>query len=349
MIIDHSAHEAWQFCPASWYEKYINNRRKKWPKAQRDDALALGSLVHAGLEVWQLTQTVEIPTKSIDENTPTKDCLDLALELVYGYAKMFPQEYWPLIHCEKPLTFPLATELMGLAKIDSYFYVPEETDIDSGIPGQRITLTPGWWIHEYKTKSPKISVGIYLQSWQVGLQASYQTMALTHALKQNVNYDVPVDAPMHVQGVLVNVLEKPERRVPKRLCKQCKDYHEFYLWLPTGTGMYACPICGNRQKLEPVKQGDPVKPPNYYRVLVTRDQAQLDADREMIIQVGQRMIWMEQHGIHSEPWTKKNCVDTWWKRECDYFSPHANGDSTLESLDYQEVPDYRGLIQLEGQ
>lgn len=370
MIIDFSAHDAWDFCPAKWFELYINKRRKRWPKAQRTDALALGSLVHEGLRVWQQKKLVEIPQQVIEEVTPSAECLNLAQELVWGYTRAYPSELWPLIMCEEPLQMPLAKhwaevshrddpptpmateELILLAKIDSYFYVPELTQIQSGVPGLEFTLNPGWWIHEYKTKSPRTPVAIYMQSWEMGLQASYQTLALQHHIDTNQRFwvDTP-EGPMNtqVQGVLVNVLEKPEKYIPQRSCKACGEKSEFYTWLPTGTGLYACPLCGTRREIKPLKEATPVKPPNFFRVLVQRDAEQLAQDTQIILQVGQQMIQMQAGGLHSQPWRKRNCVDIWWKKPCDYFSPHRNGNDTREDeVDYMDQPEYRGLVQIEG-
>lgn len=388
MIIDYSASASWETCPALWYSKYIQRLRRKWPRAQRDDALALGSLVHEGLRVWQLTHTVEIPLAIQEEMTPTRECLSLAEELVYGYARAYPEEYWPLIHCEEPLVFPLVNEelrwcnqckeemsrykvecsicgdptdrlikpeLQGLAKIDSYFYVPEPTYIESGLPGTGYTLNPGWWIHEYKTKSPFIPMGIYMQGWEMNMQASYQMLALTHKIRTEAAcYKMgDPDAPRGVvQGVLVNVLEKPRRTIPKRKCvgvSGCGETQEFATWIPTGDGLYACPSCGNRQKLIPLKEATPVTPPAYYRLIVTRTSDELTRAKQQIIQVGQRMIAMEAGGLHSEPWRTSACVDTKWNSACPYFSYHKAGVPVDPSdPQFEFIPDYRGLVSLEG-
>src|SRR5579862_4134078 len=111
MIIDFSAHNTWDICPAKWWEVYVNKRRKRWHKAQRDDALCLGSLVHEGLRIWQQSHVCMIPTAVIEEQTPTRECLALAEELVYGYTRAFPEEQWPLIMCEEPVQFPLIPQL----------------------------------------------------------------------------------------------------------------------------------------------------------------------------------------------------------------------------------------------
>lgn len=378
LVLDYSAHACWDTCPAQWFERYVNKRVPKWPRAQRDDALALGSLVHEGLRLWQERQIVEIPTSVIDEVTPTRECLSLAQELVYGYTRTYPEELWPLVKCEEPVTMPLREQYRGyrcdncdysntfnelchlcggvkkeilsgipltlLAKIDSYFYVPEPTMIESGIPGIQWTLNPGWWIHEYKTKSPFISMPLYMQGWEMNMQASYQVLALSHKLRQE-------GADLHgrpVQGTLVNVLEKPRRHIPKRKCRSCQETYEFYTWVPTGSGEYACPVCGVRQKLTPLKQDIPTIPPAYYRLIVTRSPRELESARRQILQVGQRMIAMETGGLDSEPWNTKSCVNFQWKRACEYFGVHRNGTDSRDDDHYMEAPEYRGLVQLEG-
>jgi hypothetical protein len=360
MIIDYSAHNTWMNCPGEWYERYINRRVVKWPRAQRDDALALGSLVHEGLRVWQERQIVEIPTSVIDEVTPTRECLQLSQELVYGYTRAYPQEIWPLIRCEEPIIWPIrscpactphnvcSSCLWGLAKLDEYFYVSEPTLIESGIPGITFTLNPGWWIQEYKTKSPSVSMPLYMQGWEMNLQASYQMLAL-----RSIDFSAPTNLGEstyinRVQGCLVNVLEKPRKYIPKRKCRHCNDSYEFYTWIPTGTGLYSCPVCGNRQELQRLKENPVSSPPSYYRIVVTRSQRELEEDLRTISQVGERMIQMEAGGLHSEPWNKKNCVNTQWRCACDYFSVHRNGRDSREEEAYMEAPEYRGLISIEG-
>lgn len=366
MIIDFSGHDTWNGCPAMWWEKYVNRRRLRWAKAQRSDALCLGSLVHEGLRVWQQSHTVDIPQTVVDEMTPDKDTYLLAQELVHGYAQTYPSEQWPLILCEEPLVWqlgdkeemskaygydrPVGEDLTGLAKLDAYFYVPELTAVESGVPGLTTWLTPGWWIHEYKTKGAGVPLAMYMQSWESGLQASYQVMALTEHLAQQYGKvtDTSPRYPTHqgdVQGVLVNVLEKPKRHIPRRKCQGCKETLEYNSWLITGTGMYACPVCGHRQELMPLKQDTPATPPSYFRVVVSRSPDQLARHRSDIIAVGQQMIAMSRGGIHSHPWNWKTCVNFQYRRACDYFTPHTQtlvqvaGDDTR----YEHVPDYRGL------
>lgn len=343
LILDFSAHSAWDTCHALWWEKYINKRRRRFPPGQRADAIALGSLVHEGLQVWQQSHRVEIPSRIVDELSPTRELLSQAEELIVGYTRAYPSELWPLVRCEEPVIFPLIPErLVGLAKIDTYFFVPEPTEIESGIPGISFTLSRGWWIHEYKTKAPSISMPLYMQGWEMGLQASYQLLALRHYTQTQFPEGEKV------RGVLVNVLEKPRRHIPKRTCKQCREVYEFATWLPTGTGEYACPVCGNRQALQPLKQNVPLNPPTYYRICVERTVEELSRDRSMILQTGEEMIAMREGGLYSSPWNTKSCVDHSYWRACDFFGPHKNFSPTGDDPSYETPPDYRGLTQIEG-
>jgi len=339
------------------------------------------------MEVWQTHHIVEIPQSVQDEMTPSRDCLALAQELVWGYTRVYPEEHWPLVVCEEPLVFPLeggsyyceecntrwsssdveqklnaslcpvcrrvvelTPELQGLAKIDTYFYVLEVTTIPSGLPGKDLTLTPGWWIHEYKTKSPAISPALYLQSWESGMQASYQLTALNHHVQKQDPMKTSLGvAP--VQGVLVNVLEKPRKYTPKRKCKKCDEMYEFYLWIPTGTGEYRCPVCGSSQKLQALKETPKETPPVFYRELVMRTPRQLERDREIMVQTGHRMQQMEREGLYSQPWTKSNCVSFQWRRACDYFSAHQYERDTREDDQmFETKKDYRmkELVQIGG-
>lgn len=345
LVIDHSAHDAFAFCPAKWYELYVNKRRKRWPSGQRKDALCIGSLVHEGLRVWQETHTIEIPNSIIDEVTPDRETLSLAQELVLGYARHYPAEQWPLIRCEQPLTWKIGYEnedrrydpIYGLAKLDAYFYVLEDTQLESGVEGLNLTLSRGWWIHEYKTKSPYDPIGLYMQSWETNLQASYQILALESKLHEPV------------QGVLVNVIEKPKRYIPKRKCMSCQETYEYATWLPTGTGLYACPICGVQRKLEPLKRDQPTINPNYFRIVVVRSREELDRDAQIIKQTACAMNSMRSDGLNSCAWTKRNCVSMMYKSACDYFSPHTKSFDTREDEYSFETPssDYRGLYTIE--
>ena len=182
--VDYSQWRNWMDCPARWYELAVNRRRKSWPEGPREDALAVGSLVHAGIERWLKVGEVGIPEAKVQEINPTRDCLEACEAMVYGYVKTYPQERWELIKCEEPLRFPLIDTLVerwnvdGLAKVDAYFWVPELTTIPSGLEGYELTLDRGWWGMEHKTKAPELPPGVWMSKWEVAAQASFQMLAL---------------------------------------------------------------------------------------------------------------------------------------------------------------------------
>src|SRR5882724_896301 len=138
--LDYSQYSSWMFCPHAWYEKNILRRRKRWPEGLREDALAIGSLVHAGLENHYAKNDQTIPEETIAKIGPTPEALGLCRRLVNGYVQTFPREQWELIRCERPLRFSLIEGKEGLAKIDLYFYIPEAMRVESGVPGYEITL-----------------------------------------------------------------------------------------------------------------------------------------------------------------------------------------------------------------
>jgi len=333
-FIDYSQYYAWLKCPGFWYEQSVSHRKPKPREGQRDDALAIGSLVHSGLETWQLTHRVEIPQTTIEEIGPTPEALNMCNALVYGYSQAYPEEPWPLVRCEEPLRFPLQDgqdALDGLAKLDMYFYVETLTQVESGIPGQTLTLSPGFWIQEYKTKDPGIDLGMWMRKWESNMQASFQILALSHLLPRHT-----------IQGVLVNILEKPKIYEPKRKCKQCVAQYAFDLWIPTGEGTYSCPVCGNVQKVAKLKT-DPVEQASaYYRMVVQRSPNRLKRDREHILKVAQSMAYMRQEGLVSVPWQTEACIDPRMNRQCPYFNNHIPDGAmpTLEDPSMVEIEDY---------
>lgn len=312
-FIDFSQHNAWMKCPWYWYEQYIAQVKKSYPTVQRDDALALGLLVHAGLETLKTHGTPSIPEAAIIEATPTPECLGSARMLVNGYQQAYPAETFTKYYCEEPLRFPLLPEMDGLAKIDSYFRVDEPTRIADGLEGE-FWLQPGWWIHEYKTKDGSAKIGNWVAQWRVNMQASFQVMALQAHLQEPV------------QGILINVLEKPKAYIPKRTCKGCKEPHELRNWVPTGEG-YSCPGCGNVQKLDISDKSTTPRVARYYRHMVTRSEMDLAYAHRDIIGVAMEMLKLHQPEakLDTNPnltRTTRNCVDSIWG-QCVYFDPHT--------------------------
>jgi hypothetical protein len=354
--LDYSQTSKWNFCRWAWYERYVNKRVKGWPKdRQRDDALCIGSLVHAGLENWYKHGVPEIPEEAIAQYTPTPEALGLAREMVYGYPQAYPMEPWELVRCEEPLRFPLVDGCDGLAKIDLYFYIPEDCTIETGVPGYTNTLTRGWWVQEYKTKGQGKDVAKWIQGWENNLQADFQMMALTHHLSQQTRQieraGWAVDgegSPYNesVQGVLVNVIERPSIYVPRRTCKGCHQVWPFRAYLPTGTGKYRCPNCGHEQPLKPLEESASKKTPTYYRVIVTRTPAQLAAHKAEMVNIALQMQDYRAVPLDYYCPNRESCVDKRWDRECEYFGPHtydAQGQlrSTSDPFEgYEVAEDY---------
>jgi len=359
--IDYSQYKTWQFCKWAWYEKYVLGRRKRWPNNMRDDALAIGSMVHAGLENWYKNADFTIPQEVVDKINPTPEALRLCRSLVYGYIQTYPRENWELIRCEQPLRFKLIEGRDGLAKIDMYFYVPEELRVESGVPGYEITLRPGWWIQEYKTKSQSTGFAEWMRSWTTNMQADFQMLALGEQIRKGFveNVDIPNKMPTQVNGLLVNVLDKPSIYVPKRKCPECSEYFNYSAWVPAEEGLFACPY-GHKKKLKPLDMEKEQAQPNYFRVIVERTAEQLDVSKYQIAKVVGEMSEMEVWGERcadlpltriqalSEdfPPNKEHCMNLGakWAQECEFFRPHTYGISTLDNIEYEDTEDYVGEV-----
>ena len=336
-FIDYSQYRAFQTCPWYWFEKYITELVPRREAYQRDDAAAIGSLVHSGLEQWAKTREPKIAAAVIDEIGPTPEAFGLAEGMVHEYVRRYPEEAWEFLRTEEPLKFPLpGTDIPGLAKIDKYFFVPEQTTVETGIEGSTFDLSPGWWIHEYKTKDAQISRAHWNMQWEANRQADFQILAL----REKVGTDV--------QGIIVQVLEKPRLYIPKRKCKGCATTLEMPSWLPAEDGKSACPMCGNKQVLEPVKEKAPRPLAEFYRTVVTLTAERLDRAAEEIACTSRAMANMIKWGIQVQRPTREACVFPAMRRVCDYFKPHTY-DAPLEEgalWERREATKYVGLEEL---
>ena len=339
--IDYSQYKMWQFCRWAWYERYVLKRRKKWPQAMRDDALAVGSLVHDGLEGWYKNGTTDITEEVITKINPTPEALRLCKGLVFGYVQTYPREAWDLIRCEQPVRFALIPGRDGLAKIDLYFYIDNELRVESGVPGYQITLKPGWWIQEYKTKSSSTSFAEWMMHWTTNMQADFQMLALQEKFGSQVN------------GLLVNVIEKPNIYIPKRKCKECDQYWNYGAWQPGESGLFVCPN-GHSQKLKPIDMQKEQPQGSYFRMVVERTPEQLANSHYWIYQTAQQMEDMEQYSAGAvesplvnvvgdgHPPDHEHCMNLGarYARECEFFRPHTYGISTINNPEYEETEDY---------
>ena len=158
--IDYSQYSTWMMCPWLWCEKYVHGMSRRYI-GQREDPLALGSLVHNGLDNFSRTGRYFLSPEVMGEVNPTPECVMLAEVLVQGFLRKFSSERWEMEMPEEAVEFPLEPgvsvfhkdDWTGVAKLDRYFYVPSDTQIESGLPGQTLTLGRGWWSQEFKTKS----------------------------------------------------------------------------------------------------------------------------------------------------------------------------------------------------
>lgn len=329
-FIDFSQHWAYQKCPWYWREIYVDQIRKYWPEKQKEDALTLGTLVHAGLEHLRTKGTVDITEAVIVKARPTPECLATARSLVSGYHQTFPNEEHTKYYCEEPLRFPLHYAMDGLAKIDSYFHVDEPTRVTGGLEGADLWLTPGWWIHEYKTKDVSRNLAWWMLDWSVNMQASYQIMALQEKIQEPV------------QGILVNVLEKPKPYIPKRTCKGCKDSYELRDWVPTGEG-FSCPGCANVQKLDTSDKSRVPRQARFFRFLVQRDEKQLTmALQDMKIVAGEmlhQLMPLDERDMPELARTTKACVDGVYG-PCEFHEPHCIAGQRAEG--------YNGFVKVEA-
>lgn len=335
--IDYSQYRDYLYCPLFWYEKHVNKRTLSYPTKERDDALALGSLVHEGLRIWQEQKIISIPQNVINEINPSYHTLTLAHLLVEGYVRTYPIENFTLTKQEEPLPFTLSNsniETKGIAKLDSYFYVPESTTISTST--EELYLTKGWWIQEYKTKAQEISRALFYQKYQINLQPSFQLLALREKLNLNP------------QGVVISVLEKPRPYVPKRKCKQCSVQYEFALWIesPSQEGYYQCPVCSNTQKLQKLDidklENDPSLRPSYFKFIIQREEERLKRDEEQIAKVAAEMAAYSTNPLEYGIMNTENCINPLTKKQCMYWNNHvpSNRLTTLNDSNMINVEDY---------
>lgn len=311
LVLDYSQYYRWMECPWKWYETYINKVRPARGDALSDSALTLGSLVHNGLEHFHRNGTILIDDGCVKDERPTVDCLALAKHIINSYALALPNEPWKYSHIEEPVQVDADEGLRLLAKVDEYFITEEEQTIAVG-DGSSITLEPGVWIREHKTKGATISLANFKARWVSDRQADFQCLCLQHKLGRPVN------------GILVNVLEKPRVYIPKRKCKGCKELLQFQAYTILSDGRYGCPLCKYEQELTPLKKA-PLPAPKFYRVLVSRTTGQLGIAWHEIVEVGKSMRAMMLYSNLDPSGAAPNrtkCVDPWWGL-CEFHPVHC--------------------------
>lgn len=327
-FIDYSQLDTFSGCELRWWERYRSQYTKAPKLGQKNDPRVFGSITHAALDNFRVMGTPTVSADTMARYDPTPECLQEALQLAAGYVATYPNEEFTKYYCEEPLKFPLHERMDGLAKIDSYFNLAEPVSIEDGL-GDRFTLEPGWWIHEYKTKAASKDVGKYVGSWRMNMQPAFQCFALAELVGEKV------------KGVLVNVLEKPQEYTPKRTCKACRTQIPLRDWQPTGDG-YRCPDCQNVQDIDTQDKTKTVRAPKYYRIMIQRTLAELERARVDMLRVVERMLAMDQaYAETGDPQALRRtsaCIDQIWG-ECEYYGPH----SALQS-----AAGYPGFVPIEA-
>lgn len=353
--IDYSQYSMFLSCPWQWYERYVAGWAPNYGVRQRDDALALGSLVHNGLDNFSKSGRPYIDNETLLDVNPTPECFQLAEMMVQGYIQKYPRERWPIEATEEAVKFDLCSEAfiwldnyVGIAKLDGRFYVPEDTTIESGLPGTTLTLSRGWWSREYKTKSPGINRGTWLSEWASKRQADFQILALKHLLRKGwedatIRTQGGQDESDQVQGVLVSVLEKPRQYTPKRKCKGCGESWEMESYFVTAEG-HACPSCQAVQHLKPYTPTRPAAP-EFFRMVVTRSARQLEIAKGEITAVAEAMDQMREEGMQAAIPNRDNCMTNRYHKKCDYAEHHITG-RPVGAPDYIQIDPYKYLGML---
>lgn len=324
--IDFSQFKEFQKCNALWYEKYIAKTRLAPKLGQQDSALTLGTLYHDGMRVLREHGIIEISASAIQQADPTPECLAWARTLVAGYARHYPEEHFELYSCEEPIKFPLPSGLQGLAKVDYYFELNQPTQLATGL-GDFFTLTPGFWVKEYKTKANSIKLGNYVMQYRVNMQPDFQSLALQAKLGEPI------------QGVLIDVAEKPKITAPQRKCPACKTTSDYSDWIPTGEG-YSCPGCGAIKDLAPIKEKAPPEA-SYFRISAARNQDRLARSLRQINTVAQEMYQAQLEGRVMEqlsPATETFCVESIYG-PCAYFGMHSEGQFAAGAAGFVQIED----------
>lgn len=325
LFCDYTQYRLFKFCELAWYEKYVKGVVRE-PFAVgpsgKDDPLTLGSLVHDGLQRYREAGTPAVAPEKVAELGASADCAAWARLLLDGYAARYPtSEQFRLFQCEAPLRFDLRLPAMtGLAKLDYYFHVERATELESGLGGfgTSFILQPGWWIREYKTFAASRERGLWIDSWRVNMQADFQI----HALQERIGE--------RVQGIFVDVIEKPQPYVPKHKCKgACGQQHKRADWIPVGDE-FQCPGCSHLQKLTIVDRSKSERRPDYYRLAVTRTPEQLGQSLDEIKRAAQRMLVLRTQAVPDDGPARREperCIATvrGVSSRCEYFEPHTEG------------------------
>ena len=94
MIIDNSQDVAFQFCPAKWYEKYVNKIELDWSKIGEPSTTSFGTRTHEKLEgYYKGLAGIEKDVLDWAPNTPGDEAIELEAQLMLQeYIQHYPGE-----------------------------------------------------------------------------------------------------------------------------------------------------------------------------------------------------------------------------------------------------------------
>lgn len=335
-FIDFTQFSTFLECPYLWYEKYVKGLRLVRGGGREDGTRVIGSLVHKGLENYYKTNQLDITQEYIDELNAAPEAVYTARLLLQGYIQNYAGEKLLVseVHTEEPLQFLLEEPIPVpcLAKLDTYGLLETTTQVYNG--GDPVYLEPGYWIVEHKTKAAEFSRSKYAQGWMMNLQVDFQVLALqSHLLKRGIQ------AP--VQGLIINVLEKPRNTRPTRKCRKCGEYSDFSTWVVADDGKHSCPWCGATQKLTPLADAASYEG-DYYRIIVQNPIQRRTATLQAITSVWLNMKWMEEIGpnasntfdLFTHMFNYRSCVHPIYGA-CEFFEPHSQWTGANEGPLYQ--------------
>lgn len=325
-VLDNSQYSAWWKCPTYWFTVYIAGVQKAW-EGQRNDPLCIGSLFHNGMENWYGNKKIKLDQDVLDDNTPDKESYDLVMNLLTNYVTKYPYEPWEIESIEQAYRIPLISDWEAVAKVDKVAIVSKPTEIESGIDGQPIIVPPGRYALEHKTKSGWGSRAMYINGWRRRKQVDFQQLCAG------------------VNGVIINIAEKPAVRQPTRKCQGCKNTFEFRAWLPIKDRRYQCSSCGHEQELKPVeiKQKDP----EFFRIFQARRPDQLEASLEEFKDVATQMDDII-NGLATPKVNPLSCIDERWNRQCDYLLDCEAFTDPLQRPGFVKISDPLHYIGLEN-
>ncbi len=324
LVIDNTQYSAFMLCEGYWYEKYCNKVQRPYT-GERDDPMSVGIGFHDLLFNGYKNSKFQMSSKVSDELTLTLDAQREIQVMGEYYRSQYPSGpvEFDWIGLEEPLSKVLTHNVIAKAKVDGFFYNPTARTISGGV--EDIYLTPGIYGLETKTKLPGYDRGLYLAEWQAAMQGSFQLLTIKHN-SSHLGFK-----PEDVQGILVNVIERPNVYEPRRTCKNCSKMYATKLYRLEGK-IYKCPMCEHPNTFTGPFPSPRVDPPYAYRFLINRSQERLDTDEIIIKQTSHRMINLRDSFV-TPLLNRTNCVIVKWKRKCEYFEPH-NGLIPTNAIGY---------------